>query len=683
MVPILFAPSATTFTTNGIGRLSDALTCVVREERNGAFELEMTYPLGGKHFIDIVHSAIIVAKPSARRGLQAFRIYKISKPLNGKVKILAQHISYQLSFIPVQPFSASSLAGALSGFATNAVETCPFTLTADFTSNSSFAVPLPSSIRSYLGGQQGSILSIYGGEWEFNNYSCVLHAHRGQDNGYVIRYGKNLVDLKQEQNIESTYTGIYPYWASDEVKVELPEHVLHATTAANFPFQRTVVKDFSDKFDNAPSAQALREYTQAFMTRNNIGIPNVNLSVSFVHLADYADIDLCDIVTVFFEKLGVSVQSKVIETKWNVLKDRYDSVQIGDKRNSLSDTIEDQIDMTSEMVTTANMVRSIDRATGVLNSGKRGHIIINRNAEGWANEILCMDNESISQAVRVLRINMNGIGFSSTGYSGNFWQSWTMDGNLTLGGVNDAYGCLWILDEDANPQLKVDKDGLKLLSLAGSGYLYNGVMYSDQDHTTTMVVTSGKFYYDIPTRAIYKYTGSAYVAPTGNEGLLAKMTTDGLGIYAGDIDLKWNGQTGIKFDNNGTSDELYIGDFMVSTAYGRQVFESSDEKTGMSGEPEQTGGLYLWAGYNSDIDYRLVVNDSDAYVMYGGTAYPVGEKLSRLTSDVEALKSAVAAYIRDIQSGDDDDGDEEGDNENFSGGYLNDGLVIDDRPPEP
>ena len=675
MVPILFAPSATVFTTNGVGRLSDAMTCVVKEERNGAFELEMTYPLGGKHFDSIVHSAIIVAKPSARRGLQAFRIYKISKPLNGKVKILAQHISYQLSFIPVQPFSASSLSGALSGFSTNAVESCPFTLTADFTSNSSFAVPLPSSIRSYLGGQQGSILSIYGGEWEFNNYSCVLHEHRGQDNGYVIRYGKNLVDLKQEQNIENTYTGIYPFWASDEVKVELPEHVLHAATASNFPFQRTVVKDFSDKFDNAPSARALREYTQAFMTRNNIGIPNVNLSVNFVHLADYADIDLCDTVTVYFEKLGVSVRSKVIETKWNVLKDRYDSVQVGDKKNSLSDTIEDQADQLSERPTAADMNRSIDRATGVLNSGTRGHIIINRNSEGWANEILCMDNESLASAVRVLRINMNGIGFSSTGYSGNFWQSWTMDGNLTLGGVNDAYGCLWILDESANPQLKVDKDGLKLLAIAGSGYLYNGVMYTDQDHTTAMAVTSGKFYYDIPTRAIYKYTGSAYVTPTGNEGLLAKMTQDGLGIYAGDIDLKWNGQTGIKFANDGTSDELYIGDFMVSTAYGRQIFESSDETTGMSGDPDTPGGLFMWAGYFASDDYRFAVNDGGAYVMYNGRSYNIGETLDDYRVSLDDLTSAVGAYVRAHSSDDGNEPDPDADTPNPDEAYLEDGLI--------
>ena len=78
MNPVLFEPGATVFTTNGVGRLSDALSCVVTEERNGIFELEMTYPATGKHAADIVHSSIIYAKPSARRGAQAFRVSAVN-----------------------------------------------------------------------------------------------------------------------------------------------------------------------------------------------------------------------------------------------------------------------------------------------------------------------------------------------------------------------------------------------------------------------------------------------------------------------------------------------------------------------------------------------------------------------------------------------------------------------------
>ena len=602
MIPILFAPNATVFTTNGVGRLSDAIKCVVHEERNGVFELEMVYPVTGKHFSDITHSAIIVAKPSARRSLQAFRIYKITTPLNGRVTILAQHISYQLSFIPVNPFSAGSLAAALAGFRSNAAESCPFTLTADFTSASSYAVPLPVSIRSYLGGTRGSILDVYGGEWEFDNYNCILHRSRGQDNGYSIRYGKNLVDLKQEQNIENTYTGLYPYWKSEETMVTLPEKVVHASTAANYPFQRTITKDFSDKFQNAPTVAQLRAYANNYMTANHIGIPAVNLSVDFVHLSEFSNIDLCDTVTVYFEKLGVEVSSKVIEIHWDVLKDRYDSIQIGDKRNTLASTIEEQIENATYMATTDDVARTVDRATGVLNSGRRGHVIINRNAEGWANEILFLDNENISQAVNVLRINMNGIGFSSSGYNGPYAQAWTLDGHFTLGGVNNSFGDFQILDEHGIPLGEWDKDGLKF--------------YDSAQHILMLLNHTGLYLKDT------------------NNSTVAELTANGLNIYKGTIsgvtiNIARGNDVGLYCDGT----VFQFGDFEVNTDYGRQILESTDETTGMGGEPDSAGGLYLWAGYKSDNDYAFAVNDAGAYTMYNGTAYNIGQTLQYILAN--------------------------------------------------
>lgn len=590
MIPLLFSPTTTDFTTNGIGRLSDAISCKVHEARNGEFELEMTYPMTGKHFDSIVHSAIIAAKPSARRSLQAFRIYKISKPLNGRVTINAQHISYQLSFIPVSPFSAASLANALTGFKTNAAEACPFTLSADFTSQSSYAVPLPVSIRSYLGGTRGSILDVYGGEWEWNNYNCILHSARGQDNGYVIQYGKNLIDLKQEESIADTYTGLYPYWESDETMVTLTEKVVHAATAANFPFQRTIVKDFSDKFDNAPSEASLRSLANAYMTSNGIGIPAVNLSLDFVNLADseeYRDllttgnIDLCDIVTVRFSKLGVDVQSKVIDITWNVLKDRYDQIQIGGKRSSLADTIEDQLETINTLATADDVARTVDRATGVLNAGRRGHVVINRNAEGFANEILFLDNENLASAVNVLRINMNGIGFSSSGYQGPYYQAWTLDGTLSLGGVNNSYGDLQILDPSGKKICTVNKDGY----------------------------------------TIYDSNGST---------VIGSWSHSGISLYKGVINFNWGSQTGVYADGQ----KFQAGDWIISQVNGRSVIQSSDETTGMSARPSDSNGMYLWAGWESSNDYVFQVGQGDAYVMYNGEEYEIGKSLSNLNNAV-------------------------------------------------
>ena len=566
MKPVLFEPNSTDFTTNGVGRLSDAVSCVVTEERNGAFELEMTYPVDGVHFDKIVHSAIILAKPSARRSAQAFRIYSITKPMNGEITILAEHISYQLNHIPVMPFSASTLAQALAAFVSNAAEPCPFTLSADFEVSSAYTVGEPQPIRACLGGDgdQASVLDVYGGEWEFNNYSAVLHQSRGQSNGIRIMYGKNLVTLEQEENISEVYTGVLPFWKSEATQVVLPEKVVHSANAANYPYNRTIIQDFSSDFQTVPTAAQLRSAAEAFLAQPGVGVPLVNISLEWVNLADtleYRDlltgnVDLCDIVRVTFEKLGVDREAEIISIRYNVLAERYETLEVGDKTKTLADTIETQMKQLEITPTTAAVQNSIDRATGLLNAGARGHVIISRNASGYANEIYFMDTDNTATAVNVLRINVNGIGFSSTGINGPYSQSWTLDAHLSLGGVNNANGILQLLNNSG-----------------------------------TVI---GHF-----------------------------SAADGLEFTRGQ-------NIGFKADGN----IIQLGDFEVNDAYGRQILESSDEKTGMSGEPNQQGGLYLWAGYNDSDSYVFVVNESDAFVMHNasGTAYPIAATFASLAS---------------------------------------------------
>lgn len=659
MIPILFDSKATDFTTNGIGRLADAIECTVAEERNGPYEMSLLYPVTGKHYSEIATSSIIVVKASPRAGLQAFRVYKISRPINGRVAISCRHISYQLNYIPVRPFSASTLAGALAGFKTNALEPCPFTLSADWTSGASFTIALPGSIRSWLGGRDGSILDVYGGgEYEWDNYNVTLHKARGADHGVVLRYGKNITDLRQETNIENTITGVLSYWQSEDTRVVLSSPV-ESPTAANFPFPRTVVMDMTDKFENAPSEAALRALTDAYVSQNRIGIPKVSITVTAVNLADalefkdnaaVEDIGLCDTVTVDFVRLGVQEKAKIIRTEYDVLRERWNSFDVGEARTSLADTIEDQLQAISIRPTTAQAQRTIDRATGVLNSGLRGHVIINRNAEGWANEILFLDNENIAQARNVLRINNAGIGFSSTGYdNGNFFQSWTLDGKMTLGGVNNAYGDLWIWNESAIPMVEVDKDGLKLWDIKAAGYLYNGTLYADMVHTTAITPEAGLVYFDYVQGKVIKWTGTAYGDPEDRDGIMARMVRSGFGLYDGDIDIKWNGQRGIYFkasDQEGTSDTLQIGDFLVMTEgeYGRQIWQSSDEMTGMSGEPAELGQYFLWAGWRSDSEFTFAVEDqggggADNVVINGHLIVNSTDIMSEIASLWDAIDS--------------------------------------------
>ena len=262
MKPILFPANATSFSTNGLGRL-EPTKCTVIEERNGQYELSCIVPVSSPHYSDIRNNMIIAVSPSDGATIQAFRIYQITEPLNGLVTLSARHISYDLSYNSVMPFTADSCSAALLGLNSYAVETQPFTFWTDKSVVADFAVKVPQPIRSCLGGQRGSILDVYGGVYEWDNWTVKLWTRRGSDNGVTLRYGKNITDLSQEQNLESVVTGIVPFWANESTVVTLPEKSVDSAYASQYPYKRTVPVDFSSEWESTPTAAQLRTRAQS------------------------------------------------------------------------------------------------------------------------------------------------------------------------------------------------------------------------------------------------------------------------------------------------------------------------------------------------------------------------------------------------------------------------------------
>lgn len=452
MKPILFDKTATTFTSNGLGRL-DCIECKVTEERNGIYELSMTITDTALHADQIEMSSIIVVKPYQGASLQAFRVYQITKPINGRFSVYAEHISYQLSMIPTMPFSipasAQACANTLAGLKTNAAESCPFNFSTDVTTVSSYNQTTPSSIRSRLGGIQGSVLDQFGGEYEWDNYDVKLWSHRGVTTPNVtLRYGKNITDLNQEENIANTITGICPFWADNEGGnvVTLPEKTVDSSHASAYPFKRTVPKDFSQDFETEPTVAQLRTKAQAYVNNSDIGVPVVSIKLSFVNLADTEEyksiaplqsVKLCDLIKVEFEKYGISTTAKIVKTVYDVLLEKYESLEIGSMRTGLATTIAEQ---NADTVTTLSskfkkVGDEIDNATAWLTSSG-GYVVAVKNTDGSWKELLFLDDDDIESAVNVLRINENGIGFSSNGVDGPYTQAWTLDGRLVIGGTN-------------------------------------------------------------------------------------------------------------------------------------------------------------------------------------------------------------------------------------------------------
>ena len=214
---ILYDENETSFGTLGIGVLKDAISCIVLEELNGSFELELVYPVTGNYYKDISLRKIIYVKPNKYDTPQAFRIDTISKPFNGKVSITANHLSYDLSGYIVEPLDEEAIGiqdafTKINGKILNNSD-FPFTFNTDITNTESkFNIQVPASVRSILAGNEGSLLDVFGGEYKFNNYSINLLRKRGEDRGFSVRYGKNLTDIKQEIKSDKLYTDIYPYY---------------------------------------------------------------------------------------------------------------------------------------------------------------------------------------------------------------------------------------------------------------------------------------------------------------------------------------------------------------------------------------------------------------------------------------------------------------------------------------
>lgn len=488
--PILYSATETDFSHNGLGILGDCVSCEVTEEANGIFELVMQYPMGGIHYEDIADRSIIKAKADQFRDPQLFRVYAISKPMSGIVTVSAEHISYDLSGIPVKPFSAESVSLALADLKNNAVIDCPFDFWTDKDTSGTFRVSVPSSIRSRLGGVEGSILDIYGGEYEFDNYTVKLHNNRGMNRGVSIRYGKNLMDIKQEQNCASIATGIYPYWAGDvggnTALVELPEKIVNAPGTYNFVKIRTV--DFTEIFEAQPTEEELRSKAESYVESNNIGIPSVSLTVSFAqleqtdeykHLKLLEQVLLFDTVNVEFPALGVSATAKAIKIVYDSLADRVKSITLGSTNANIADTIATQ-KQEIEKKPSVSLVQSIAMTlTSAILGAKGGAVrILDTDEDGMADTLYVADDPDPALATKVWRWNYEGWAGSKTGYDGPFVLGATLEDGLLSDAVTAAHlvaGTITSKDNGESFFLDLDNSILRMKALDDLDGKYSSV----------------------------------------------------------------------------------------------------------------------------------------------------------------------------------------------------------------
>ena len=390
MIPILYEKNETSFTSNGLCRLADCISCTVHEERNGVYECEFEYPVTGSHFYDIYEGRIIAVTHDETGDIQPFDIYAHEAPINGVVTFRAHHISYRQSGITVKPFTAESIAAALLGIKNNSTTTNDFTYWTDKSVSGTFAVTEPKPARALLCGEEGSILDVYGtAEYEFDRFLVKLHAHRGTDSGVTIRYGKNLVDLDDEMDYSDSYTGVVPFWIGtdendQETLVNVDGWVVRSGSTSYGSRDIIIPKDMSDAFESAPTAAQLRTAAESDLASGQYWLPNETINIDFVQLwqteeyKEYAPLQrvkLCDTVSVYYPALNITIPTvKVIETTYNVLLDRYDEMVLGDARKTFAAMIQESVKSDVKGYVEENLLSQVMESINNLREDLEGQI---------------------------------------------------------------------------------------------------------------------------------------------------------------------------------------------------------------------------------------------------------------------------------------------------------------------
>lgn len=650
MIPILYAPDESNFNHGGIGALFETTSCVVEEERNGAFEIEFKYPVNGHLYKYIEEGCLVKAKPNDTAEPQLFSVYRSAKPINGIVTFYGEHISYELSGNPVENVEIENATAqdAMAKVFAAALLTHNYTPYSDITTPNSTSIAR-ASVRGALGGVAGSLLSVWGGEYEFDNFTVKLHSSRGTNTGVKIAYGKNLTDLQQEKNISEVYVGVYPYAKytpqaaenateqPEEVVVSLSEKIIWSPHAAEHARKRVCIKDFSDHFNGANeiTEEQLREVVEAWVKTSGFDVPTVNITVSFVHLwhspeyAQYAlleRVNLCDTVSVEFSKLGVSATAKVIKTRYDVLNEKYLSITLGSAKANFADTVNQTsaaIEQTKQEVKQsaatlgADIKKAVDEATQAITGQSGGYVVLNPSKN--PQEILIMDEPTIAAAKNIWRWNSGGFGHSKNGYNGPFETAITQDGaivadfitvgkvataNIDVAGVIQAGGIAVLGDVQAEAKRASDAEGALSSRITATAEQISAEVTRAQNSETVLSsrITANA---DAITAKVNSKGGA-------DASFSWELTTSGFCLKANNTQVMSVTQSGLEVVGKITAQSGEIGGWTIST---NEIYKGSAGINAGSGYTKAslvttgTSAVRFYAGNGNRADGKFVVLD--------------------------------------------------------------------------
>ena len=585
MIPILIDTDNTI-----LGNLTDCTGCTATEERNGIYEAKFTVPMQSDIYSKIQTGRFISAKPNDISNNQKFRIYKrFDDKIAKTTTFYCEHIRYKLAGIPVAPDTYSGTpASILSDMLTSVNANTEFSAWSDISTVKDITMEIPSTAGAMLAGQKGSLLDVFGGEFEFDNYTVKLHQNRGQEKKTEIRYRKNLTGFTCTEDTTNTYTHVYPFYRNEDgVYVQLDSKVITLANASNLPFERCYMLDLSAEFDTPPTKAQLQAKANVFINANDLDTISRHYKVSFVPLwqtEEYKNLavlercSLCDTVTVIHEK--EKVKAKIIKTVYDVLNERYISIEMGNAKSNFAQTVGQQLKQVDDTInsTKSFLQQSIERQTKRITGNRGGYVVMNDdNQDGYPDEILIMNDLSIGAATKLWRANLSGIGYSNNGYNGPFELAMTMDGEInasmiTTGSLNASMITTGILNAD-------------LIKAGTIKSVNNNMSVNMQTGKINMTVTNGKAL-EIWTQGITMLSA--------NDDILTSMyvSTGGLGIVTANrmlVGIRGSERVTISADSSN-------GYVRTDTIYTDTISANANSGISVSNDTSITGALSVSNG---------------------------------------------------------------------------------------
>ncbi len=521
------------FNNNGLGILRDCLSAKVCEVLNGEFNINITYPVGGYLYSDLVEDNIIVSDVGYGKR-QAFRIKNVNKRLDN-IEVYATHLFYDLNDNLIEDIYPQSQTGeaVINYILSHAQYKHDFIGHSNITKTSTSRIIRKNVVEALIGEENNSFINRWGGEIIRDNYDITMVNKRGVANGMQIRYAKNLTGIEFQIDRTTVGTRIMPKAFDGQL---LPEKYIDSPNIDLYPHPIIKIIEYSDiklAGEDGEGYATTTELYQAMRDRvqeefkNEIDKPTITTTVNFIELAntkeyqEYKELEklnIGDYTTVYVPHLNIDVTQRVYKTTFDALLGRFTEFEMGYvKSNYITQIIKSEANMNDvvlpsivEQAAKSSTEQVNQQIEEQVNAALAGYVYKTKEA------LYVMDSSSLNGARKIYRWSKLGLTYSDKGMNGpyevvmsqegeinaDFIKTGTIDPKLIGAGINASLITEGIINADLITDGEINADLIK-----------KGEINADlikKGSIDASLITTGLLRADVIARGILKDTRSTF-----------------------------------------------------------------------------------------------------------------------------------------------------------------------------